>query len=258
MKATKAKAAAVIGIIMVGLVTQAEALSFQSVSTMYYELQRELSAWQISIKQTAISMHQRSDTLKKTRQISSTGKDAINQTNMVTKVITDYSSTLGQPDSIKCNAVAEKDTMIKTAVDTKKVSDLMMKSYANSVSATAADNLNQRLEVHNTLFCSADEAKAGACKFKNTGLAGWDSNYGDFATQSTLSGDQVVGAMAYTENMSEPPPPEIVNCKSSACTQARAAYLSSAAHSSVVTRTLSSQVANRMNRQVKLAYTTQD
>ena len=62
MKTAKAKVAATIGIIMVGLVTQAEALSFQSVSTMYYELQRELSAWQISIKQTAISMHQRIDT----------------------------------------------------------------------------------------------------------------------------------------------------------------------------------------------------
>ena len=258
MKTTKAKVAAAIGIFMVGLASQAEALSFQSVYTMYYELQRELSAWQISIKQTAISMHQRSDTLKKTRQISSAGKDAINQTNMVTKVISDYSSTLGQPDSIKCNAVAEKDTMIKTAIDTQKVSDLMMKSYVNSAPATAADGLNERLKNHNDLFCTTDEAAVGACKFKNTGLAGWDSNYGDFATQATLSGDQVVGAMAYTENMSEPPAPEIVNCKSSACTQARAAYLSSAAHSSVVTRTLSSQVANRMNREVKLAYTAQD
>ena len=63
MKTTKAKVAAAIGIFMVGLASQAEALSFQSVYTMYYELQRELSAWQISIKQTAISMHQRSDTL---------------------------------------------------------------------------------------------------------------------------------------------------------------------------------------------------
>lgn len=255
MKMTKGKLTTAVCIVMVGMVSQAEALSFQSVKTMWTEMQRQMSAWQISVKQTALSMHQRSDNLRKTRQISSVGKDAIQTTDVVKQVVIDYSSTLGQPDSIKCTAVAEKDAMIKAAVSTQETANEMMNNYSNTSTETVSSGLDDRLKAHKEMFCNEDEARAGACKLRMNGMGGWDSNYANFTANGTFSNEQIVGALAYAENMTEPAPPEVINCKSSACNEARAQYLSSAAHSSIVTKVFTSQISNRMDKETRTAFT---
>lgn len=237
------------GAVILIIATSADAIAFQSVKTMYYETQRFLSGLKVTVKQTAMSLHQRSETTRKSRSIKSVAEQAVQQTAEVKAVMVNFSPEFGQPVTAKCLAIAEKTAVKNTVQTADEIKTSIMNGFANTTTDTVESDTRNKREAHNEMFCNTDEAKAGACKFVNNGLQGWDSNYGNYVSNSTFSAPEVTGALAYINTMAEAPPPEVVNCKSAACLEARAMYLTSAAQSSAVTKVLLGQVTNRMNKQ---------
>ncbi len=253
MKTVNKKALAV-GILVLAIGTSANGMTFQSVKTMYYETQRFLSAIKVQVKQASISLHQKSETIRKSRSIKSVADQAVQSTEATKKVIIDYSPEFGQPVTAKCLAIAEKASTVSATKSSEKIQADLMKSYSSATTETLASDSEERLEAHNAMFCNSQEANVGACKIAVNGMEGWDSNYGNFVSNSTLPSEKVAGALAYVNTMAEPPPSELIHCKSAACTQARALYLSSAAQSSGVTKTLLNQVSNRLNKKGREAF----
>lgn len=219
--------------------------SFISAIQAFLTQQREASAFAITTKQTALAANQRNTAQTVAAQQLTTATGAIAVSNRIIDAQRDFSSRLGQPDDIKCNAQAQRTMVVEAASQSGKDRSKLMASFANARVGSQAEADRQRTIQRLKRYCSQSEAKVGICELTANGMQSWDSSYAGAFNERTLSPEAELAGYDYAAMVSDVRAPVQVDCTGSSCEAAQAAHMEAVAMASMSAFALVGQVADR-------------
>jgi hypothetical protein len=235
----------VVGYGMAFAPANANAFSFQSVVMWLRTMQSEMSAWSVTVKQTALSANQSAASRHASNRELATAIGAISMSDRITKAVMSVDGTFGQPVTIKC--AAQKDATLQVEARQQMSHDRMklIGTFAATRVASKGAAEVERMSLHKDSYCTISEAKAGLCKLKANGMQGWDSNYAGAFGETTLAAEGELAGYAYAAMVADTRAPAALDCKSAACAAAASEQLALSAVGTMVADAFVGQVLER-------------
>lgn len=238
-----AKGAMVIA--LVGVSAQAHAFGWASVVAWFTTAQRELSAFAISVKQSAVASNQVADAEMNTRKTLAVAMGALMTSERVREVVKNYDPSLGQPMLLKCEAQFDRRLQVEVVNQSSVNTRVFVSNFATASTASRAAADRDVLIQHRELFCSVSEAKQGLCELQPNGMQGWDASYAGPFGEQTMSPEVELAAFNYITNVVDTRAPHGINCTSEACAAARLDNMTATAMGSMVAESLVGQLSMR-------------
>lgn len=237
--------AIVLGYALLLAAPSAHALTWQSIIMWIKNTRNEMSAWNIAVQQTGVSANQQAMANQRAQQQLATSIGAIEMSTRMVKAATEFSGTLGQPDTVKC--VAQHQAAVQAAAWEQVSHDRarLMGTFAAGRVASANTAERERVALHRDSYCTVGEARSGMCVMKPNGMQGWDSNYGGAFGERTLAAEGELAGYAYAAMVADTRAPAALDCKSSACAAAASEQLALAAAGTMVADAFVGQVLER-------------
>lgn len=240
------RASLVIGVAVLVLGSEASsAMTWQSALQWIWTMQNELSAWGVTVKQTALAANQMGQAHRMADQQLATAIGALSMSDRVTRAVMSVDSTWGQPVTLKCEAQKDATMQVEAWHQVSLDRARLMGTFASTRVADRAHAERERLALHRDSYCTVSEAKSNVCQLTANGMQGWDVNYGGPFGQSTLPAEGELAGYAYAAMVADTRAPAAIDCKSSACTAATEDEFAAAAAGTLVADALIGQVLER-------------
>ncbi len=211
----------------------------------FYAMQREMSAWAVSTKQSAVAANQMAHAELTAKKQLATAFGAIGTSERTMRAITSFDPELGQPVTIKCVAQQNGKLHVEAESQRQKDAGRLMANYAsNRVGSKAVANA-QMLSMHRDTYCSVSEAKQGMCSLSANGMQGWDVNYAGPFSEKTLAPEGEVAAYAYAGMVADARAEAHIDCSTTACVAAQSQQLANAAMSAMAANAIIGQATDR-------------
>ncbi len=227
----------------------ANAFSFASVVEIFQSMQREMSAWAVTTKQSAVAANQVSEMSKASNQQLATAIGAISMSERIRDAVSGFSGAIGQPESNRCQAQRDNNAFTRAMTAQRKDLVARMNVYVNSRADSIVTEAQEKIAAHDD-FCSVSEAKQGICKLKPNGMQSWDSNYSSFYSQQSLTPTSEIAALNYVNMTTSNTPLVSSDCKSVECKNVRQKQNELSAISSMATNAYLHQVSMRVRPEV--------
>lgn len=221
------------------------ALAFSSVVELLQSMQSEVSAWAVSVKQTAIAANQTATAAKTAQQQLATANGSIKTNERLHDVVKNYSVASGLPVSLLCGAQREKTLFVETQAQRQRDGNQLMQAYASSRVGSPSQASTEQLNRHKSTYCSTAEAKVGACKLVPNGMQAWDANYAGAFSEGTLAPEAEQAAYDYVAMVTDNRAAVAADCSSAACKAAAARQLASSAATAMAADSLIGEVTAR-------------
>lgn len=241
----KIAAALAIGLSTAAVALPAQALSWASVLTFISTMQTEMSAWAISVKQTALSANVVSQMDADAKKQLANAVGAIDMSNRAVKAVSSFDPAGGQPVTIKCTAQEQGKLFVEAQSQREKDAAHLMASYASQRVGSRASADEQTLSMHRTTYCTVSEARQGMCALNANGMQGWDADYAGPFSERTLAPEGETAALAYAAMITDQRAEAHIDCKTAACNAAQAQQLAASATSAMAANSLVGQVTDR-------------
>jgi hypothetical protein len=241
---TRPRIAVVIVVLLLGS-PAADAVTWQSALQWILTMQNELSAWGVTVKQTALAANQMAQAHQVGHQQLATAMGALSMSDRVSKAVMSVDSNWGQPVTLKCEAQKDATMQVEAWHQVDLDRGKLMGTFASTRVADLAHAERERLALHRDSYCTVSEAKSNFCQLTANGMQGWDVNYGGAFGQSTLPAEGELAGYAYAAMVADTRAPAAIDCKSSACAAATEEQLSDAAAGTLVADALLGQVLER-------------
>jgi len=221
------------------------AFSWSSVMQFVKDLEDELSAWSVNVKQTALSANQMGNAERVSKQQLTTAMNTLDMGEKLYHAVVDFGPMTGQPDSVKCtehhHATLHVEARGQRDLDHRK----LMASYASSRVGTRAGAQNDWQKNHRANYCTVSEAKQGMCKITADGMQGWDTNYAGAFTELTLAPEAELAAYDYAATLIDVRSDAVTDCNSADCLTAQSNFFGFAAAGSMVANSITGQATDR-------------
>lgn len=232
-------------VVMLSPVSQAHALTWDSVVTFLKTMKDEASAWSVTTSQTAVAAQQQNESQLRAQGLLATAIGAIEMSERVGNAIAAVDPVVGQPKTLLCEAQTEGQLRVEALGQRDRDASRLMESFASARVSSQAAGEAEALATHRELYCTVSEARAGACELTANGMQGWDTNYAGFASQMTLSPEAELAGYAYAAMVADTRVSAVVDCTSMACESAHANQMRVAAMSTLAANSLVGQVVDR-------------
>lgn len=227
------------------LVTSPALAQTSSAATWFAVMEREASAWAVSVKQVALAANQTGEADVRSKQQLATAIGAIDMSGRLMHATVDYHPGFGHPVSSKC-AAQQRGKLHVQAQSERDSNTKALMTWLSSTRITSPAVLERDLRaVHGQSYCSASEGRMGVCTPSQNGMQAWDSNYGGAFSERTLSPEGEAAALAYVAMVADPRAPLQNACRTTACATAQARQLSSAAVAGMAAASIIGQVTDR-------------
>ncbi|MCL2875365.1 MAG: hypothetical protein FWF12_03545 [Betaproteobacteria bacterium] len=222
-----------------------QAFSWASVVQFLKETEREMSAWAVNVKQTALSANLMGNSERVAKQQLKNAMDAIEIGEKAYRVAIDYSPVTGQPSSARCtiqrhNAI-HVEAQAQRDVDHRK----LMTSYAAGRVSSRIEAQSNWLKNHHAHYCTVSEAKQGMCQLTADGMQGWDTNYAGAFMELTLAPEAELAAYDYAASLIDARAEAGIDCESADCVAAQVNHFSFAAAGAMVAHSIVGQAVDR-------------
>ncbi|WP_244986293.1 hypothetical protein [Serratia symbiotica] len=221
------------------------AASWASVTELVNTMQQGMSALAVETKQAALAANQQSLMVANAFKTLSTSRGSVQMSNRVVDSYVDFNPSTGQASSNGCQAHMQNSYALQANELSAKNQLALMQNYSAKRYGAQSEADAERMSIHNDTYCSASEAKAGACNLKANGMQSWDSNYAGAFNQDTLSPEAELAGYAYIANIADQRVSTADQCTSTACQTATLAQLQSTALNSMVANSLIGQLTER-------------
>ncbi|MBK4987423.1 MULTISPECIES: hypothetical protein [Pseudomonas] len=223
----------------------AQALSWASVLTFISTMQTEMSAWSVSVKQTALSANVVSQMDADSKKQLANAVGAIEMSNRTMKAVTSFDSAVGQPVTIKCVAQEQGKLFVEAQSQRDRDAAHLMATYASQRVGSRAAADQEALAMHFDHYCTVSEARQGMCALNANGMQGWDSDYAGPFSERTLAPEGEIAAYAYAAMITDQRAEAHIDCNTAACNAAQAQQLATSATSAMAANSLVGQVTDR-------------
>ncbi|MDR6712146.1 hypothetical protein J2W83_001741 [Pseudomonas hunanensis] len=223
----------------------AQALSWASVLTFISTMQSEMSAWSVTVKQTALSANVVSQMDSDSKKQLANAVGTIEMSNRVMKAVTSFDSAVGQPVTIKCTAQEQGKLFVEAVSQRDKDAAKLMATYASQRVGSRATADQAALAMHRDTYCTVSEARQGMCTLNANGMQGWDVDYAGPFSETTLAPEGEAAAYAYTAMITDQRAEAHIDCNSAACNAAQSQQLATSAMSAMAANSLVGQVTDR-------------
>ncbi|AGN83379.1 MULTISPECIES: hypothetical protein [Pseudomonas] len=223
----------------------AQALSWASVLTFISTMQTEMSAWSVTVKQTALSANVVSQMDSDSKKQLANAVGAIDMSDRVMKAATSFDSAVGQPVTIKCTAQEQGKLFVEAVSQRDKDAARLMATYASQRVGSRAGADQATLAMHRDTYCTVSEARQGMCALNANGMQGWDVDYAGPFSEKTLAPEGEAAAYAYTAMITDQRAEAHIDCTSVACNDAQSQQLAASAMSAMAANSLVGQVTDR-------------
>jgi hypothetical protein len=240
-------------VLLTSLPMNASAASWVSVTELVNTMQQGMSALAVETKQAAVAANQQSLMVANAFKTLSTSRGSVQMSNRVVDAYIDFNPSTGQASSNGCQAHMQNSYALQAKELSAKNQLALMQNYSTKRygSQSAADV--ERMSIHNDTYCSASEAKVGACKLKANGMQSWDSNYAGAFNQDTLSPEAELAGYAYVANITDQRVSSAGQCSSASCQTATLSQMQSTALNSMVANSLIGQLTDRRIPEIEAA-----
>lgn len=218
---------------------------FSWIASSIFDMERELSAWAVTTKQTGVAANQQAEADLKAKQQLATAVGTIGMSSRAVKAVTNFGASSGQPETSKCIAQANGSLHVEAMSQRDKDSARLMASFASERVGSKAAADAQRLALHRELYCTVAEAKSGLCGLTPNAMQGWDVNYGGAFSKRTLSPEGELAGYAYAAMLGDSRAEMQIDCKTASCGAAQSKQLAFSAMSSMVATSIVGQVTDR-------------
>lgn len=223
----------------------AQALSWASVLTFISTMQTEMSAWSVTVKQTALSANVVSQVDSDSKKQLANAVGAIDMSDRVMKSATSFDSAVGQPVTIKCTAQEQGKLFVEAVSQRDKDTARLMANYAAKRVSSRASADQETLAMHRDTYCTVSEARQGMCSLNANGMQGWDMDYAGPFSEKTLAPEGEVAAYAYTAMISDQRAEAHIDCTTVACNAAQSQQLAASAMAAMAANSLVGQATDR-------------
>lgn len=223
----------------------AQALSWASVLTFISTMQTEMSAWSVTVKQTALSANVVSQVDSDSKKQLANAVGAIDMSDRVMKSATSFDSAVGQPVSIKCTAQEQGKLFVEAVSQRDKDTARLMANYAAQRVSSRASADQETLTMHRDTYCTVSEARQGMCSLNANGMQGWDMDYAGPFSEKTLAPEGEVAAYAYTAMITDQRAEAQIDCTTVACNAAQSQQLAASAMAAMAANSLVGQATDR-------------
>ena len=223
----------------------AQALSWASVLTFISTMQTEMSAWSVTVKQTALSANVVSQVDSDSKKQLANAVGAIDMSDRVMKSATSFDSAVGQPVTIKCTAQEQGKLFVEAVSQRDKDTARLMANYAAQRVSSRASADQETLTMHRDTYCTVSEARQGMCSLNANGMQGWDMDYAGPFSEKTLAPEGEVAAYAYTAMISDQRAEAHIDCTTVACNAAQSQQLAASAMAAMAANSLVGQATDR-------------
>jgi len=223
----------------------AQALSWASVLTFISTMQTEMSAWSVTVKQTALSANVVSQVDSDSKKQLANAVGAIDMSDRVMKSATSFDSAVGQPVTIKCTAQEQGKLFVEAVSQRDKDTARLMANYAAQRVSSRASADQETLTMHRDTYCTVSEARQGMCSLNANGMQGWDMDYAGPFSEKTLAPEGEVAAYAYTAMITDQRAEAQIDCTTVACNAAQSQQLAASAMAAMAANSLVGQATDR-------------
>lgn len=223
----------------------AQALSWASVLTFISTMQTEMSAWSVTVKQTALSANVVSQVDSDSKKQLANAVGAIDMSDRVMKSATSFDSAVGQPVTIKCTAQEQGKLFVEAVSQRDKDTARLMANYAAQRVSSRASADQETLAMHRDTYCTVSEARQGMCSLNANGMQGWDMDYAGPFSEKTLAPEGEVAAYAYTAMITDQRAEAHIDCTTVACNAAQSQQLAASAMAAMAASSLVGQATDR-------------
>lgn len=235
----------IVGVALGVTVLPAQALSWASVVTFISTMQTEMSAWAITVKQTALSANVVSQMDSDSKKQLANAAGAISMSDRVMRAAVSFDPAVGQPVTIKCIAQENGKLFVEAQSQREMDAAKLMASYSSQRVGSKAAADQAALAMHRDTYCTVSEAKQGMCTLNANGMQGWDVDYAGPFSEKTLAPEGEAAAYAYTAMITDQRAEAQIDCTSAACNAAQAQQLATSAMSAMAASSLVGQVTDR-------------
>ena len=223
----------------------AQALSWAWVLTFISTMQTEMSAWSVTVKQTALSANVVSQVDSDSKKQLANAVGAIDMSDRVMKSATSFDSAVGQPVTIKCTAREQGKLFVEAVSQRDKDTARLMANYAAQRVSSRASADQETLTMHRDTYGTVSEARQGMCSLNANGMQGWDMDYAGPFSEKTLAPEGEVAAYAYTAMITDQRAEAQIDCTTVACNAAQSQQLAASAMAAMAANSLVGQATDR-------------
>lgn len=228
-----------------------QAASWISVTELVSTMQQGMSALNVATKQAALAANQQSLAAVNAFKMLSTSRGAVEMSNRLIDTFSSFDASTGQASSNGCVAHMQNSLSIQADELAESNRAALMQTYVTKRYGAQSMADNERLNMHRDTYCSASEAKSGACTIKANGMQGWDTDYAGAFNQPTLSPEAELAGYAYIANLTDHRIAVSQDCQSIACQAATLTQMRSSAFDSMVADSLVGQLTERRIPEIK-------
>ncbi|WP_043201321.1 hypothetical protein [Pseudomonas putida] len=241
----KVAAVLAVGLALGATTLPAQALTWASVLTFISTMQSEMSAWSVTVKQTALSANVISQMDNDSKKQLSNAVGAIDMSDRAMAAVTSFDSAVGQPVTSKCIAQQQGKLMVEAVSQRDKDAARLMATYSSQRVGSRAAADQETLAMHRDNYCSVSEARQGMCTLNANGMQGWDVDYAGPFSEMTLAPEGETAAYAYTAMITDQRAEANIDCTTVACNVAQSQQLAASAMTAMAANSLVGQVTDR-------------
>ena len=200
---------------MLSLASAAHAFDFMSLITGWLTaVNQTVSSLRVVTKQTSVAADRVSQSARESTSALATAVVA-NRQAMLTKDAVQRFSSQGVN---ACFAYDLAGHTAGTVIKTERAQQDIAAAIQNIDYGDAAKRAAAKMDLHNSVYCSVSEHKAGLCKLNMGGMQSADSDFSFVVKDGTKSGSERGAGYDFIDNIL--PPPVVSRCKGPECAAA--------------------------------------